>query len=64
MMSPKCSKLCLLGGDQVQVFLRLNSSVVIHTDLFNMKRCRLLPNHSYSQINISKTCLSEKNLSS
>lgn len=59
-MSPKSSKLCVLKGDQVQVFLRLNTSVVIHTDLLTINRCRLLPNHSYSQIYPSKTCLSEK----
>lgn len=59
MTSPK-SSLCLPGGDQVQVFLRLSTSVVTHTDFLTMNRCRLLPNRSYSQINISKTCLSEK----
>lgn len=54
----KSSKLCLLKGDQVQVFLSLNTSVVIHTELLTMNRCRL----QIIQINISKTSLSEKKI--
>lgn len=59
-MSPKSSTLCLLEGDQVQVFLGLSTNVVTPTDLLAVTSCRALPNRSYSQINISKTCLSEK----